>query len=149
MRTATLAGLGLALWLLSPLAGAQQFEQVGDYQVHYSAVNTSFLSDEVAETYGIQRSPAHALLNVSVVEEQDDGSTHPVNVAVSGSVGPLSGSQSALAFRNVRGADDTRAQIATFRIHDDEPMRFDLDVTYDRNREPERVSFIQRFYIER
>ncbi|PAU77625.1 DUF4426 domain-containing protein [Halomonas salipaludis] len=149
MRSAILAALGLAAWLLSPLVGAQQFEQVGDYQIHYSAVNTSFLSDEIAEEYGIQRSRAHALLNVSVVEEQDDGTTRPVNAGVSGSAGPLSGGQSALAFRNVRGAGDTRAQIATFRIHDDEPMRFDLDVTYDRNREPARVSFIQRFYIER
>ncbi|MBD3898445.1 DUF4426 domain-containing protein [Halomonas sp. ML-15] len=149
MRTTILAGFGLAMWLLSPLASAQQYEQVGDYQVHYSAVNTSFLSDEVAEAYGIQRSRGHALLNVSVVEEQDDGTTQPANVAVSGSVGPLSGSQSALAFRNVRGDDDTRVQIATFRIQDDEPMRFDLDVTYDRNRDPQRVSFIQRFYIER
>jgi len=39
--------------------------------------------------------------------------------------------------------------VAVFRIREDEPMRFDLRVRYDRNAEPAEVSFIQRFYIDR
>lgn len=142
--------LAFALLLgLLPLAGqAQQFEQVGDYQIHYSAVSTSFLSSSVAEAHGIQRSPALALLNVSVLEEVD-GQLRPVNAPVSGSVGEVQGSkQQPLSFRTLRSGE-TQSQIAVFRIRDDEPMHFTLEVRYDRNREPAEVNFIQRFHIDR
>ncbi|WP_111415241.1 DUF4426 domain-containing protein [Billgrantia lactosivorans] len=142
--------LAAALLLgLLPLAGqAQQFEQVGDHQIHYSAVNTSFLPPSVAEAHGIQRSPAMALINVSVLEESD-GELRPVNASVRGSVGEVQGGeQEALSFRTLRSGD-TQSQIAVFRIRDDEPMHFSLEVRYDRNREPAEVNFIQRFHIER
>lgn len=145
-----LTALMLSLGLLAPLpAQAQQFEQVGDYQIHYSAVNTSFLPAPVAQEHGIQRSPAMALLNVSVMESQEDGSTRPVIASVDGHSAALDGSdESPLAFRSLR-INDTPSQVAVFRIREDEPMRFNLRVRYDRNAEPAEVSFIQRFYIDR
>lgn len=147
-KLATLA-MSLALLLTLP-AQAQQYEQVGDYQIHYSAVNTSFLPEEVAREHGIQRSQVMALLNVSVMEELEDGSTRPVMASVDGRIGGLEGSDDTtpLAFRSLR-IGDTPSQVAVFRIHEDAPMRFDLRVRYDRNAEPAEVSFIQRFYIDR
>ncbi|WFM71582.1 DUF4426 domain-containing protein [Halomonas sp. CKK8] len=140
--------MGLALLLTLP-AQAQQYEQVGDYQIHYSAVNTSFLPEEVAREHGIQRSQVMALLNVSVVEELEDGSTRPVTASVDGRIGGLEGGDATpLSFRPLR-IGDTPSQVAVFRIHEDEPMRFDLRVRYDRNAAPAEVSFIQRFYIDR
>ena len=140
---------GLALLCLALPLKAQQYERVDNYQIHYSAVSTSFLSAEVAAEHNIQRNPAMALLNVSVLEELDDGSTRPVNAQVNGKVGDIGGqAASPLSFRSLRDGDSV-SQIAVFRIHDDEPMRFDLDVRYDRNREPASVNFIQRFYINR
>ncbi|MDW7745826.1 DUF4426 domain-containing protein [Halomonas sp.] len=140
--------MGLALLLTLP-AQAQQYEQVGDYQIHYSAVNTSFLPEEVAREHGIQRSQVMALLNVSVMEELEDGSTRPVTASVDGRIGGLEGGDATpLSFRSLR-IGDTPSQVAVFRIHEDEPMRFDLRVRYDRNAAPAEVSFIQRFYIDR
>lgn len=136
----------LGLWPLS--SQAQQFEQVGDYQIHYSAVSTSFLPQSVADAHGIQRSPAMALLNVSVLEEVD-GELRPVNASVSGTVGEVQGRErAALNFRALREGN-TQSQVAVFRIRDDEPMHFALEVRYDRNREPAEVNFIQRFHIDR
>ncbi|SFU94285.1 DUF4426 domain-containing protein [Halomonas korlensis] len=147
-RGLIIVALAWLLLLAGPLA-AQQFEQVGDYQIHYSAVNTSFLPRDVAEEHNIQRSPAMALLNVSVLEVEEDGSTPPVTASVEGSVGPLGeAGGSPLAFRSLR-IGDTPSQVAVFRIQDDEPMRFDLRVRYDRNAPPADISFIQRFYTER
>ena len=146
----SLTALMLGLILLAALpTQAQQFEQVGDYQIHYSAVNTSFLPASVAQEHGIQRSQAMALLNVSVMESLEDGSTRPVIASVDGRSAALDGSEAnPLAFRSLR-IDDTPSQVAVFRIREDEPMRFDLRVRYDRNAEPAEVSFIQRFYIDR
>ncbi|MEQ6918070.1 DUF4426 domain-containing protein [Halomonas aquatica] len=144
-----LAALLMSLMLLATLpAQAQQFEQVGDYQIHYSAVSTSFLPEAVAREHGIQRSQIMALLNVSVMEQLEDGSTRPVTASVDGSSSGLEGDDSSpLAFRSLR-IDDTPTQVAVFRIREDEPMRFDLRVRYDRNAEPAEVSFIQRFYMD-
>lgn len=140
--------LAWGLLMALPLS-AQQFERIGDYQIHYSAVNTSFLPREVAREHDIQRSRVTALLNVSVLEEQADGSTRPVTATVDGRVGILGGSEDKpLAFRSLR-IGETPSQVAVFRIHEDEPMRFDLEVRYDRNAAPAQVSFLQRFYIDR
>ncbi|AMD02442.1 MULTISPECIES: DUF4426 domain-containing protein [Halomonas] len=138
----------LLLCLALPLQ-AQQYEQVGDYQVHYSAVSTSFLSADVAAEHGIQRSPAMALVNVSVLEALEDGTMRAVNAPVSGKVGTVGdGSPSPLSFRSLRTGDSV-SQVAVFRIIEDEPMRFDLEVRHDRNQAPAKVGFIQRFTIDR
>ncbi|PXX94805.1 DUF4426 domain-containing protein [Halomonas sp. LBP4] len=147
-RFLTGLALGWLLLLALPLQ-AQQFEQIGDYQIHYSAVNTSFLPREVAEEHRIQRNQVMALLNVSVLEEREDGTTRVVPATVNGRVSELGSSDGEpLAFRTLRSGDSV-SQIAVFRIHEDAPMRFDLEVRYDRNSEPAEVSFIQRFYIDR
>ncbi|WP_104204909.1 DUF4426 domain-containing protein [Billgrantia saliphila] len=144
----TLLAIALLLAVALPLK-AQQYEKVGDYQVHYSAVSTQHIPQAVAETHGIQRSPALALLNVSVLEELDDGETRPINAGVEGTVGMLqAGERTPLAFRTLRSGDSP-SQVAVFRIRDDAPMHFELEVRYDRNREPAAVNFIQRFHIER
>ncbi len=148
MKTA-LQALGLAglLVMANGVSHAEQFERVDNYQIHYSAVNTRFLAPDVAAAYDIPRSKVTALLSVSVLEEQPDGSTQPVPAVVNGRVGNLTGQSQALSFRTVR-EDDAIYQLATFRIQPDEPMRFNLDVRYDRDAEPAEVAFIQRFYVD-
>ncbi|MDR5899333.1 DUF4426 domain-containing protein [Halomonas vilamensis] len=143
---ATFAVVGLSLTGLS--AHAEQYTQVGDYQIHYSAVSTRFLTPETAQAYNLQRSAGLGLVNVSVRETQEDGSTRPVNASVQGSVGDLAGNRESISFRTVH-EDDAIYHLATFTLRDDESMRFELDVKYDRNAEPEPVNFTQRFYIER
>ncbi|HET8791667.1 MAG TPA: DUF4426 domain-containing protein [Modicisalibacter sp.] len=142
-----LQALGLAWLLISGPLHAEQFTRVGDYQIHYSAVNTRFLAPEVAAAYDIPRSKVIALLSVSVLEEQPDGSTEAVPAVVNGRVGSLTGQSQPLAFRTVR-EDDSIYQLATFRIQPNEPLRFTLNVRYDRNAEPTEVAFMQRFYID-
>ena len=137
----------LMLGLLPFASQAQQFEQIGDYQIHYSAVSTDFLPQAVTEAHGIQRSPALALLNVSVLEETE-GELHPTNASVNGTVGEPQGAEKApLQFRSLREGG-LQSHVAVFRIRHDEPMHFVLEVRYDRNEEPAEVSFIQRFHIE-
>ncbi|TDX24625.1 uncharacterized protein DUF4426 [Modicisalibacter xianhensis] len=143
---ARLIGLAL-LWLVAGAVQAEQVEHVGRYRIHYSAVNTSFLTPEVAAAYDIQRSKRTALLNVSVLEVQPDGSTQPVAATVEGRVGNLANQSQPLSFRTVREGESIY-QLAVFPIQRGEPMRFTLDVYYDRNQAPAEVAFIQRFFID-
>ncbi|GEN27725.1 hypothetical protein HVA01_13710 [Halovibrio variabilis] len=144
MISAALVGTLLA----SAAANAEQFDRVGDYEIHYSAVNSSFLTPEVAQANNLQRSANRGLVNVSVRERQEDGSTRPVNASVQGHVSGLTGAQESLSFRTVHDGDATY-HLAPFTLRDDEAMRFELSVRYDRNAAPEPVNFIQRFYIDR
>jgi hypothetical protein len=51
---------------------AQQSKMFGPYELHYSIVNTTFLSPEIAATYGITRGEKRAILNLSVREHMSD-----------------------------------------------------------------------------
>lgn len=149
MLRSLLLSVSLAATLMvTTSASAEQFVQVGDYEIHYSAVSTSFLTPEVAEAHNIQRSANRGLVNVSVRERRDDGSTRPVSAGIQGYVSGLTGTQEPLSFRTVHDGDSTY-HLAPFTMRHDEAMRFELDVRYDRNESPESVNFIQRFYIER
>lgn len=138
----------LALSLVALGAYGEQQQRAGNYVIHYSAIGTRFLTPEVAEDYGIQRSAGLGLVNVSVREYRDDGTVRPVNAEVKGQVGLLEKAPDTLDFRTVRD-DGAVYQLATFRLEHDAPMHFSLKVRADRNAEPDTVSFIQRFYLER
>lgn len=143
----------LSIFLVTTLFGtlhahAEQFVQMGNYDIHYSAISTRFLTPDVAQAHNIQRSANQGLVNVSVRERMEDGSTRPVSAGVQGYVSGLTGTQEPLSFRTIHDGDATY-HLAPFTLRHDEALRFGLDVRYDRNEAPETINFIQRFYIER
>ncbi|WP_027965836.1 DUF4426 domain-containing protein [Halomonas halocynthiae] len=138
--------IALALLISTP-SMAEQYQQFGDYQVHYNAVNTSFLTPEVAAASGITRSRATGFLNVSVLKVQPDGSLKAVNVPVDGSIKALSGQDIPLPFRTLRDGDSIY-RLATFGIQDGEAMRFTLNVGLERDEPPVSVNFMQRLYVD-
>lgn len=137
----------LALFTMAAPAKAAQFEQVGDYQIHYNTFTTGFLQPEVAQAYGIVRSRYQAMINISVLKKQADGSYKPVEALVTGDVANLAGQSVNLAFRTIR-EPSAIYQITTFNFTEDEPTRFRLKVRFDPNIEPYDLSFIRRFYGE-
>jgi hypothetical protein len=52
-------------------ASAEQKQELGKWDVHYIALNTTFLTPEVAKQYGIVRSKFNALINISVLDRKD------------------------------------------------------------------------------
>lgn len=138
--------IALAL-MISSSAMAEQYQQFGDYQVHYSAVNTSFLTPGVATASGITRSRATGFLNVSVLQVMPDGSFKAVNAPVDGSIKALSGQDMPLSFRTLRDGDSIY-RLATFGIQDGEAMRFTLNVGLERDEPPVEINFMQRLYVD-
>lgn len=137
----------IAALVATASATAEQFVQVGDYDIHYSAISTRFLAPEVAQAHNIQRSANRGLVNISVRERMDDGSTRPVSASIQGHVSGLAGTPEPLSFRTIHDGDATY-YLAPFTMRHDEAMRFELDVRYDRNEPPAPVNFLQRFYID-
>lgn len=53
-----------------------------EYEVHYIALNSTFLQPEVAQQYGLTRSRALGLVNISVLKVLDSGATEAVGALV-------------------------------------------------------------------
>jgi hypothetical protein len=114
----------LALAAASVSADEQRF---GDYTVHYIAVNSTFLTPEIAKQYGIVRSSRRAFLNIAVLRNNDDGSTTPVTATLSGGKRNLLQQSSELAFSEIReGA--AIYYIGQFDFSNAEILRFAVSV---------------------
>lgn len=134
-----------ALW--SSARAEQSLTQNG-YEVHYNAFNSGFLLPEVAQANGLTRSKVMALLNVSVLKLNADGSKTPVTAQVSGEAKNLIGQFKTIEFKKI---DEGNAiyYLGSFRFSDEELLNFDLSVQPDPNQSPISVRFKQTFYEDR
>ena len=140
----------LVLMAISGPASAQQFEDIGDYRVHYSAMNTRMLPPEVAGAYDIQRSGNRAMINIAVLRkaESEGEMDTPVRADVSASAVNLTGQRRDI---DVREVDDDGAvyYIGSFRIANEETLTFTIEVQPEGSNGPaETFTFKQRFYTE-
>lgn len=126
---------------------AEQMVSHDGYMIHYNAFNSSFIQPDVAASYNIQRGKTKGLLNISVLQQQPDGSTKPVSAIVSGDVTNLLSQKQTLKFDAIK---ETGAlyYIGEFGFTDDQVLRFNLQVQPDPNKPAYSINFEQRFYID-
>ncbi|MEH6627591.1 MAG: DUF4426 domain-containing protein [Motiliproteus sp.] len=144
MRPSALITLLLAL--VSGFAQAEQFKPFDQYEVHYNAFNSSFVTPEVASAYGLQRSKYRALMNVAVLKKEG-GKKPSVNAVVTGSFNNLIGQNQDLSFVEIREGESIY-YIASFRFTDDEVLDFEIKVQPDPNAPAYIVNFKQHFYVD-
>jgi hypothetical protein len=130
----------LAAVLLVPAARAEQLKRLGNWDVHYVVIRTSFLKPEIAARHDIVRGPDRALVNISVIG--DDG--RPVVASLSGRVRNLLEQDTPLEFQEVREGEAVY-YLAQVRHTDREILRFYVDI-----RPPDgtvqRLEFQQQMY---
>ena len=113
------------LMLFPCLAMAQQTQKFGPYALHYSVVNTTFLSPTIAESYGITRGEKRAILNLAL--RKDDATD-----LGAGSAMRLTGKtwdliqQQTLKFQEIREADAIY-YIAQFAFINEEWRFFEVE----------------------
>jgi hypothetical protein len=116
-----------ALALLACLAAgarAQQSQRFGPYELHYSAVNTTLLSPQVAAAYGITRGRDRAILNIAIRDHRHGGSV-PQAAELAGQVRDLLQKSEPLAFREIREGPAIY-YIAQFRFINEEWRTFEV-----------------------
>lgn len=126
----------------------EQKQVFGKYEVHYIALNSSFLTPEVAKAYDIPRSRKLAFFNISVLKKEPGAQLPvPVRAKLVGTAKNLIGQSMALEFNEVR---ETNAiyYIAPFRFDEEETYRIKLDVTPEGSNRTLNVKFSQRLYEE-
>lgn len=78
--------IALLFALAAGFASADQKEDVGPYEIHYSVIPSGSLTPEVAKQYDIVRSKAIGVINISVLAKPEGGGTQPVPALVQGRV---------------------------------------------------------------
>ena len=129
-------------------AAAQQSQDFGDYVVHYNALNTNLIPPQVAQAYGIARSPSRALLNITVMKKVMDTPGTPVSATVSATGTNLTGQLREIPIREIKDPEGAIYYIGDFPVHHLETYRFEVQVAVEGEDEPLMVRFRQQFYTE-
>ena len=122
MKQFMLIATVLGSLLLSGFSNAEQKKTLGDWDVHYMAVESTFLTPQVAKAYGIIRSKNNILINISVL---DKSTKKAQSVAVTGNARNLLGTEKELSFKEVVDGDAIY-YLAVMSIRDEEHYRFNI-----------------------
>ena len=126
------------------VANAEPKQRFGDYDVHYSIVNTTFLKPDVAKAYGITRGDDRFILNVGVRELLSDGSDVARKSDVTGTVFNLI-HRKPLDFKEI-DERDAIYYIAQFTADNKEMLDFTLAIKPDSSQRSYKLQFNKKLY---
>ena len=142
-KTLILKSLLLCMALfVSSNAYAEQYKTLGDWDVHYIVINTSFLTPEIARAYSIQRSKYQGLVNISVLQKD---SHKAQSISMTGHATNLLGTKKTLAFKEVKDGDAIY-YLAILPFRDQEQYRFEIDIV--EGNQAQKLKFKHKFYSE-
>jgi len=136
----------LALAFLVPFsAQAEQAKDFGKYRIHYSAIQTSFLSPKITRSYGISRSRNRLMLNIAVQEKSAEGKMTPIIASVNVTATNLTGQLKSLSMRPIHDGK-VIYYIGELGVANGETLNFKIDVQPENTNENLVFSFRQKFY---
>jgi len=141
--------LALVAALLPPTGAlAQQARDFGDHVVHYNAFSADLLTPQIAQAYGITRSPSRAVLNVTVLKKETETPGTPVRAAVVARATNLVGQRREIPIREIREAGGAVYYLGEFGVRHMETWRFEVSIAVEGAQQPLVVRFSQQFYTE-
>lgn len=118
----------LCIWIATASAAfAEQKQQFENYDIHYSLVNTTFLSPEVARAYKITRGKNRALVNIAIRKIIDDKTDTAQKASLTGDSNDLM-RRYPLKFTEIIEKDSIY-YIAEMKFYNLETRHFTIDVT--------------------
>lgn len=132
----------LILLAITTTVKAEQKVSLGNWDVHYIALNTTFLTPEIAKNNGIVRSKYNGLINISVLDKQNQQAQ---NVSMTGEARNLLGVSKKLSFKQVKeGA--AIYYLAVLPFSDQEQYRINVDINDGKTQQT--LKFEHKFYVE-
>ncbi|MFB0979380.1 MAG: DUF4426 domain-containing protein [Alteromonadaceae bacterium] len=123
---------------------AENMKKMGSMQVHYMAINATFLTPKIAKAYNIERSRFNGLLNISVLDDTKD-SAPAKKVMLQGKARNDLGQIKNLEFDEVKEGDAIY-YLAQIKYSDEETFYF--DITVSDGKETHQLKFKQKFYVD-
>ncbi len=148
-RILSIFGLALSMLLLSVPSSAEEkvFTEFGDYKVLHTVFNSSFIQPEVASAYGLTRGKDRALVNISLIRDNSDGTSNGLPAKVTGTVSNLMQQSKTLEFQEIR-EQNTVYFLAPLRVSNEEVLHFKLQVTGEGKSKPYIVEFTKKLYVD-
>lgn len=139
---------GTALAQSNQLPELEQSRQFGDYTLHYSVFNSTFVPADIAGLYGLTRARDRALINISLTRTDAGGNTSlGLPAEVSGTAANLLQQQRPLDFTEI---DEGNAvyYIASLKHTHEESINFSVRVQAEGLSQPLEISFSRKLYVE-
>ncbi len=122
---------------------AEQKFVKANWDVHYIAFPSGFLEPEVARQYGLIRSKYKAVVNISVLDNQNKMKAQ--NLAVSGSAKNLLGQTKNLTFTKVEEGEAIY-YLAQFDYRNEEIVN--ITVNLQQGNRNEKIEFKKKLYVD-
>ena len=135
----------LCLGSLAGVAQAEQKQTVGQFDIHYMALGSTFLTPSIAKSYGIERSRYTGIINIAVLDTSEEGNP-AVPVEISGLANNLIDARMQLKFRDIREGDAIY-YIAEVPYRDDQEINFQILIKHG-NELNTTLAFKQKFYVD-
>lgn len=123
---------------------AENMKKMGSMQVHYMAINSTFITPKIAKAYNIERSRFNGLINISVLDDTKKSTPAKV-VSIRGKARNDLGQIKTLEFDEVKEGDAIY-YLAQINYSDKETYYFDL--TISDGKETHQLKFKQKFYVD-
>jgi hypothetical protein len=118
------------------------------FEVQVQPFPSTFLTQDVASTYGFERSRRQALLNVVVLKIQTDGQARgAIPATVSGFSKNLLGQTQTLTFKEIDEGEGAIYYLAPVRVTSEEEIQVNLEVV-PQNARAIDVNFKHRVYVD-
>ncbi|MGO2507980.1 MAG: DUF4426 domain-containing protein [Vibrio hibernica] len=124
---------------------AEQFKNIKNSEIHYSAFNSTLLTAEVATQYQLKRNGHSAILNISVLDNSKLGKP-AVDATITGTAKNLIGQIKTLEFKQIKEGQAIY-YLAQFSISDEESLTFNINVDAGMTGSGP-ITFTQKFYVE-
>lgn len=123
-------------------AHAEIKKTLGDWEVHYIAFNSTFLTPEIARANNILRSSKSAVVNISVLNRQ---SKDAQEVEMTGTARNLLGTTKTLNFTQVNEGDAIY-YLASVPFSHKEVLRFDINIK--QGKVQQNLKFQQTMFVD-
>lgn len=121
---------------------AEMKKTLGNWDVHYIAFTSTFLTPEVARANQLLRSGKSAVVNISVLDKRNQQAQE---VEISGSARNLLGTSKELIFKQVNEGEAIY-YLASVPFSNKEVLRFSVDIKQGKS--TQNLKFQQTMYVE-
>jgi hypothetical protein len=136
--------VSLSYFIALTNVNAENMKKLGNMNVHYIAIGSTFLTPEIAKLYDIKRSRYNGLINISVLDNSKEG-TPAKRVSISGKAKNNVGQSKKIEFQEVTEGSSIY-YLAQVRYDNEETIHFDL--TINDGIEIQHLTFSQKFYVD-
>ncbi|EIJ42829.1 hypothetical protein BegalDRAFT_1957 [Beggiatoa alba B18LD] len=134
-----------ALLLLTVSVKAEQ-AVFGDYVVHYAAIPTVAIPEEMAKKYQIMQGAHYGLLNVSVFQTAKEGADKAVFANISATMREANGKEQEILLRLVQ--ETGISYVGVFPFREGASLTFTLMVDPNLQGTVQQITFSQSFFSD-